>query len=226
MQAVIGVTDTAAAARYQVVQASLLNAAGRYVAPTKSSFSAAAAVMTPDSSQKQVARLDPAAATVIKATGAYPLTVPVYAAANPAINDKELRDDYANFITFAATAGQQPGTADGQLPDGYAPLPAAWKTQALNAAKKIRAGVSQPSPSQSPSSSASSSAPVPRTPAKPSSATSSKPSSAASAKPSPGPDTPADPQLGLFTALVPTGAALGVSAAVAVPLLSRFRRRL
>lgn len=226
MQAVIGVTDTAAAARYQVVQASLLNPAGRFVTPTKSSFSAAAAVMTPDSNQKQVLRLDPAAAGVAKAADAYPLTVPVYAAANPAIKDKALRSDYADFITFAATAGQQPGTADGQLPDGYAPLPSGWKTQALDAAQKIRAGVSQPAPSPAPSS-APSNGPAASTPANPSNtSSSSKPHSAPSATPGPGPDTPADPQLGLFTALVPTGAALGVSAAVAVPLLSRFRRRL
>lgn len=224
LQSVVGVTDTAAAARYQVVQASLLNAAGSYVAPTRAALAAAAAVMTADSSQKQVVRLDPTASAVTKAGAAYPLTVPVYAAVNPAMSDAALRADYADFISFAVTDGQTPGTADGQLPDGYAQLPSAWKKQALAAAKTIRAGgTATPSPSASPASTpAASSAPAPQ-PA--SSGKSAKPKPTPTPTPSPGPATPADPNVGIFTAVVPAGAAIGLATAGAVPLISRLRRR-
>lgn len=224
-QAVLGVTDTGAAARYQVLQASLLNAAGAYVAPTTESMKAAGALMTANPDQKQVVQLDPAAAAVTTATAAYPLTVPVYAAANPAMTSAQLRTSYADFITFAVTTGQTPGTGDGQLPEGFAPLPAAWKTQALAAAKKLRTGVAQPTPSPSPKPSSAPAAPAPSNAPAPSPSTPSS-TPTPSASPAPGPVTPDDPAVGAYQVLIPAGAAVGVSAAVTVPLLARFRRRL
>jgi hypothetical protein len=139
-QSVIGLTDTSAAARYQVVQASLLNPAGQYVAPTTTALGAAAEAMTADAKQKQVVRFDPTSSAAKGAKAAYPLTMPLYAAVNPQMSDAAVRKDYAAFITYAASDGQTVGTGDGQLPEGYAPIPAEWKTQALAAAAGIASG--------------------------------------------------------------------------------------
>lgn len=224
LQAVLGVTDTGAAAKYQVAQASLLNAAGEYVAPTRSSLKAAAAVMTADSAQAQVLRLDSESSAVQKAKAAYPLTVPVYAAVNPAMNDAALRSDYADFITFAVTDGQQPGTADGQLPDGFVPLPDAWKKAALAAATKIRAGV-QSSPTASPSSSPTATVAQPAVPSAPPASPSTTPTPSPTPSVVTPPPTPADPDLGPMTVVVPVTAGVGLVSAAAAPLLPLMRRR-
>jgi hypothetical protein len=227
LQAVAGLTDTASAAKYQVVQASLRNPAGAFVAPTSASLSAAAAAMTKNKSQSQVVGFDPTSAAAKKATAAYPLAMPVYAAVNPAMDGAELRADYAAFITYAVNGGQTPGTNDGQLPDGYAPLPAAWKTQAIAAAKAIKNGAwpTTPSPSPSPSgvptnrsTTTTTTQPTAGQPTNP--APSGAPSGALNGK-----ATPDDPKVGAFTAVVPGTAALGLAAALSVPLISRFRGR-
>lgn len=229
LQSVIGLTDTAAAATYQVAQAALLNPAGRYVAPTAASLSAAAAVMTASTGSKQVQQFDPGSAGAKAAKAAYPLAMPVYAAANPAMADAAVRADYADFIDYAATSGQRPGTDDGDLPDGYAPLPAGWRTQALAAAAAIKAGhwpataSTGSSTSASPgstSTAAAGAAPVTTATSKPSSAAS--PSAAAS--PAAG-ATPDDPAVTPLVAVVPGAAVLGLGAACGAPLVGRFRRR-
>lgn len=246
LQAVIGVTDTAAAAKYQVVQAALRNSAGKYVVPTVASMTAAATAMTKDAHQSQVVRLDPTSSKAKAATAAYPLTMPVYAAVNPAMSGSALRADYAEFITMAVTSGQTSGTEDGQLPPGYAPLPAAWKTQALAAASAIKNGKwpsSTTTPSASPSASASSrpsatsttsgssigSQPFPTgQPAASAGASASaeNPSASGSTAGSlSGTKTPDDPGLGALAAVVPASATVGIVAGIGVPLVSRFRRR-
>ena len=150
-QAVIGVTDTAAAARYTLFTAALRNPAGEYVTPTVTSMGAAASVMTAVAGQPQVMALDYASTAVKSAAGAYPLTVPIYAATNPAGGDAASRAAYAAFIKYAVGAGQVPGTDDGQLPDGYAPLPASWVTDAKKAADTIAAGpIPTPTPTATP----------------------------------------------------------------------------
>jgi hypothetical protein len=227
LQAVVGLTDTAAAARYQVVQASLRNPAGKFVGPTDAALSRAAAAMVKTAAQGQVVTFDPTSAVAKKATLAYPLTMPVYAAVNPAMEGAAVRADYATFIRSAVTTGQTPGEGDGQLPAGYAPLPASWKKQALTAAALIKAGGAV-TPSSTPSSSSTGGGTTA------SGTTGSGVPTGTSSNPAPsgdpagsltGASTPADPAVGVFAAVVPTGAALGLVAAVGVPLLSRFRRR-
>jgi hypothetical protein len=227
LQGVIGLTDTSAAAKYQVIQASLRNPAGTYVAPSSSTIAAAAAVMTKDPDQSQVVRLDPSSSSVRDATDAYPLALPVYAAVNPAMTGADMRADYAAFISYAAGDGQTPGTDDGELPDGYAPLPAAWKTQAVAAAAAIRAGASAtPSPSPTATSTSASTAgnggPVSASPT--STSTGPSPTGAPAGTLS-GSVTAADPGLGAMSAVIPATAAVGLAAALGVPLLSRLRRR-
>jgi hypothetical protein len=71
--------------------------------------------------------------------GAYPLTAVVYAAAS-LDQAKDARLDYAKVMRYAAGAGQTQGTAKGQLPYGYAPLPTALRTQATQAAARLEKG--------------------------------------------------------------------------------------
>ncbi len=101
---------------------------------------AAAQAMTADARQPQVLRFDAGSTQAKAAPDAYPLAMPIYAAARADIADKELRGDYADFIRYAVGAGQVPGLGNGELPPGYAPIPADWTAQALAAATKIAAG--------------------------------------------------------------------------------------
>ncbi|MFB2556204.1 hypothetical protein [Herbiconiux liangxiaofengii] len=233
-QRVIGLTDTAAAAKYQVVSASLRNPAGEFVTPDTQSLSAAAAAMTADPAQAQVYRFDPTSDQAKGAPSAYPLTLPVYAAVNPSMSDAAVRADYANFINYAATAGQEPGTALGMLPEGYAPIPAGWQEQALAAAARIAAGPAKPSAAPTPKPTAPAAATAPVAPA-------AAPAAAPAPAPAPAADpaatgtvatalvgkpTPADKQLGALSAAVPIALLAGLLAAFAVPVLTRIRRRL
>jgi len=139
-QSVLGLTDLGAAAQYQLYTAKLLNPAGEYVAPSVATLDAAIAAMTPSASHPVVKAFDPTSSAAKSARDAYPLAIPVYAAARSDIADKDLRTSYAAFIRYAVGAGQQPGNAEGQLPDGYAPIPTDWVAAATAAADKIAAG--------------------------------------------------------------------------------------
>ena len=243
-QGVIGLTTTASAARYQNVTASLKNPAGEFVAPTSASMQAAAAAMTPTTKQPKVLEYDPESSSAAAAGTAYPLTMPVYAALNPLQTDSMLRAKYSALITYGVTEGQAEGTAPGQLPVGYAPLPTSWVDQALLAATAIKDGVSPiAKASTAPASPATIAAPSPATPTKPRAVAGVAPATAAVAQPPTdqaatdptatgsvagplvGKPTPADPAIGLVAAAVPSGLLSGLLAAGAVPMISRLRRR-
>ena len=238
-QMVIGLTDTAAAAKYHVYTAALRNPAGSYVVPTTSTMSAAAAVMTPDPDQSQVLRLDYGAKAVQSAADAYPLTVPVYAATNPLGGDQASRQAYSAFVLYAVGDGQTVGTDDGELPAGYAPLAAAWRDAARSAARAIAAGppaVAAPDGSTTtptltaatvdPGAGRSPSGPTGASPAVGASAPlpSSPTATGDAAGALTGAPTPDDPSVGTSAATVPLSAAGGLAAAAAVPLLTRRRR--
>ena len=239
LQAVIGRTDTSAAARYQVVQASLLNPAGKYVTPTTTALTAAAAVMTANPTQKQVVGFDPTSSAAKGATAAYPLAVPIYAAVNPLMSDAAVRKDYANFITFAAGDGQTAGTGDGELPDGYAPIPASWKAQAVAAAAGITSGTPVATATPTASSSTTSTtqattvstaagvvqtAPAASATAAPTSASTDPAATGATAPGLTSGTTGADPSIGPIAVVVPVSAAAALAAALAIPPLTRRRR--
>lgn len=230
-QRVLALTTAPAAARYQTVTASLLNPAGQFVAPTETGMLAAAAAMTPSAAQPQVYEYDPAGTTAKAAATAYPLTMPVYAALNPAQTDAAQRAIYANLVRYAVSDGQKPGTDPGQLPPGYAPLPQGWVDRALAAASAIEQGLVAPAQQVAPS------APSP-------SVAGATPRAASAAQPQPqtvvavdptatgspagslmGAATPDDPDLPLGSAAVPAGLLSGLAAAAAVPMMSRIRRR-
>jgi hypothetical protein len=222
LQRVLGLTTTASAERYQVVSAALRNPAGEFVTPTVETLLAAAEVMTPDPAQSQVVRFDPASTAAKGATDAYPLTVPVYAAANPAMADASLRADYADFIRYAATTGQASGTADGQLPAGYAPLPEAWRSVARSAADAIQSGApGSPTPVPSPTGSLTT---LPLGGGSGGSGTGGSLDPSATGDPALellGNATPDDPDTGSLPAAIPISILAGLAAAVAVPILSR-----
>lgn len=247
-QKVLGLTDTASAAQYQVFTAALENPAGQFVVPTSDSMAAAAAAMTPDATQPHVVSFDPTSAQAKAAKNAYPLTVPVYAATNPKGGTAATRSAAAALIRYAAGDGQTPGTSLGQLPAGYAPIPAAWRAQALKAADTIAA--------QSPSGTETATAPptspsdttttppadhaqvpppsLPHTNLPPGASPSGGPSSTSGPSPSPsssgppapvvGAETPQDGSTGALGAAVPISAAGGLLAAALVPFVARPRR--
>jgi phosphate ABC transporter phosphate-binding protein len=83
---------------------------------------------------------------------AYPLTALSYALTTPATLDSAAANDYAQFLRYAAGAGQQPGTAPGQLPPGMAPLPDPLKAQTITTAATIQAQATPIPPISPPSS--------------------------------------------------------------------------
>ncbi|GAA0995178.1 hypothetical protein [Subtercola frigoramans] len=246
-QKVMGITSTASASKYQLFTAALRNPAGKYVTATTDSLAAAAAAMTPDTKQPQVVGFDPTSVSAKTAEAAYPLTMPVYAAVNPAMKDPaatdptSIRKDYAAFIRYAVGAGQAPGTALGQLPDGYAPIPDAWETQALAAATTIGGALpttATPTPSPSASSAAqattkplqsssagTSSSQVASVAAQPVATPTDPAPTGAAAAPLLGDPTPADPTSGALPAALPASIIAGLGFALAVPFVSRIRRR-
>jgi hypothetical protein len=238
LQRVLALTDAASAAKYQVVSASLRNAAGNYVSPTDESLLAAAAAMTA-TTQAQVYEYDPTGDAAKAAASAYPLAMPVYAALNPKQTDADLRADYATFIRYAATAGQIPGENVGDLPDGYAPIPKGWEAQALAAADVIQTGAlpATPTPVASvpvatvPAAAAPAAVPgaavvsTPVTSAVVPAAVTDPGATGTAASALVGPITPDDPDTGVISAAVPGGLLGGFGAAAIAPLFTRLRRK-
>ncbi|MFZ8757105.1 hypothetical protein ACO03V_06765 [Microbacterium sp. HMH0099] len=148
-QAVISLTDGAAAEKYQLVTAALRNPAGEFVLPTTEGLTAAASAMTATGSQPQVRSFAPTTDEAARAAGAYPLAMPVYAAASPYLGDAGVRSVYADFMRYAADQGQVPGVETGQLPAGYAPLPDSWRVQARAAATALENGLTAAAPTPS-----------------------------------------------------------------------------
>ncbi|MET8451443.1 hypothetical protein [Streptomyces sp. NPDC005209] len=137
------VTDTAAAARYGLQTAALLNSAGRYVAPTSDSLTAAAASAT---GSPAVAPVTASGAT------AYPLSMLVNAVARPGQLEAAERKSYAALLRYAADKGQRPGIEPGDLPLGYAPLNSAMRGRTLAAAKRLETYKGGPADDGSPTS--------------------------------------------------------------------------
>jgi hypothetical protein len=136
----MAITDAASAARYGLFTARLRNHAGEYVKPTTESLLAGAAAMVP-TDVADVRAIDPEK----NAAGGYPLTMVTYAAADTS-EPADARKDYANLLRYAAGPGQQPGEANGQLPEGYVPLPQDMREQTLRAADTLERWAVSPSP--------------------------------------------------------------------------------
>lgn len=230
-QRVLGISDAPASERYEVRVASLRNPAGEFVTPTTDALLAAAALMSPATDGSGVAGLDLGSAAARESKSAYPLALPVYAAADPALLSAPLRADYAAFIRYAVGVGQTPGFTLGQLPAGYAPLPSSWVAAGTAAAAAIERGPATPSPTPSaaaPAASASAPRSVSSVPAASTSTTAqpaATPAQGPRANALAGGATPQDPETGAIAVAVPSSLVAGALGAGAVPLVSRLRRR-
>jgi hypothetical protein len=219
---VIGISTVGSAAKYTTVTAALRNSAGNFVAPTSESMSAAVSAMTP-SKNSAVVEFDHGSSQAKSATNAYPLTMPVYAAINPLMSDATLRATYASLIRYAVQDGQVPGSDLGNLPQGYAPIPETWVTQAMNSASAIQAGIKPKAPVNVGS--------IPSVPYVPVSQPSLSTNlngviqgSGDIAVLTAG-STVADPNIGALSGVVPLSLLAGLASAFAVPVFTRARRR-
>lgn len=132
---VMSITDAGTAARFQLPTASLCDDSGaNCVGATLASLTKAAAAFEPTAIAGVVG---PGAADY--AGGAYPLTMPVYAAV--ATTDLAATDAnaYATLLDYVTGAGQTPGLDPGQLPPGYAPLTPQLTKQAAAVVAKLAA---------------------------------------------------------------------------------------
>ncbi|HEY0227939.1 MAG TPA: hypothetical protein VGC05_16465, partial [Mycobacterium sp.] len=148
-QVLIGLTDSADAEQYGLSSASLQlpNQPGVFGDPTVSAMDQAlSASGPPDALDKTIANIDFSKL----AAGAYPLTIPLYAAVN--LNSKTLDDtaraEYAHLMSFIATDGQIQGNSRGDLPPGYAPLTVAQAEQATMLAGFLDGSVNPNPPSE------------------------------------------------------------------------------
>lgn len=218
-QKAIAISTTGSAAKYQTLNAALLNPAGNFVAPSTASLSAATSAMTPTINSAVVGfAFDSPSA--LAAANAYPLAMPVYAALNPLMEDAPLRAIYADFIRYAVQSGQVSGSGIGQLPSGYAPIPATWVTQAMNSASAIQAGIKPTTPVNLGS--------IPQgnygssTTETQDDSTITGTGDTTSLKSEP---TAADPNIGALAGAVPLSLLTGLASGCAVPLFTRSRKR-
>jgi hypothetical protein len=135
---ILSITDSASASQYGIQMARLSRAGDdradrTFIAPDEAGLTAGVSAMAPGA-VSTVLEPNPQATT----PGAYPLTVLTYAAVSPLALDTAARQDFATFVDYATGPGQVVGRELGQLPLGYAPLPAALRAQAASAAKQIR----------------------------------------------------------------------------------------
>jgi len=145
----IALTDAASAHRYGLSTAKLVNPAGQSIAATTESITAGIAAMT-DSTFPGVKIFDPNTRTL----GAYPLSMPTYAAINVCATPKAELKDYAALLTYAIGAGQVVGDAKGQLPIGYVPVtetPAKATAAVITKLKAAAAGKGCPKAEAEPS---------------------------------------------------------------------------
>jgi hypothetical protein len=125
--------DTPDLAAYGLVAAQLCNdSASTCVGPTTASVSTALKTAVPDSAG--LLQVNPAK----PGNGGYPLVDVTYAAV-PTKQSAAALNDYADLIAYAAGAGQTPGSAPGDLPPGYLPLPASLQAQARAVVTRLRA---------------------------------------------------------------------------------------
>lgn len=217
---VIAVTTAASAAKFTTISASLRNSAGNFVSPTTETLSRAASAMT-TSDNLSVLEFDHESAEAKSATNAYPLTMPVYAALNPLMSDAPLRATYAGFIRYAVQSGQVLGSDIGNLPQGYAPIPDTWVTQAMNAASAIQAGIKPKTPVNISSIPAAPYIPIAKELSLNEVVQGSGDIAVLTSE-----STVPDPNIGALSGVVPLSLLTGLASAFAVPIFTRARKRI
>jgi hypothetical protein len=128
------VMDSGDSATYQLPTAALLNAAGRYVEPTKAAMAAALrSMVTAKNGITQQVNLNS------KNPAAYPLTMVVYAMVPTSGVSKADGALIARWLRYVVGAAQTPGQLPGQLAPGYLPLPQRLRAETLSVANKVAA---------------------------------------------------------------------------------------
>ena len=122
-RALVGIVDQGDAAAELFPTAALPNGAGRFVTPTTSNMTAALGELTSAGNGTQMVNPNG------KVKNAYPLTMVIYAVVPTSGTPHSKAAAIARFLDFAAGQGQNPGVQPGQLPPGYAPLPASMRAQ-------------------------------------------------------------------------------------------------
>jgi hypothetical protein len=129
MWTVAGMPDLAA---YGLISAAVCDPTGATCTqPSTDSVTAALNSATADSAG--LLQVNPATVP----SGGYPLTDVVYAAVATDQPASALAD-YASFIAYAAGQGQTTGSAPGNLPPGYLPLPASLQAQAQSVVTQLQ----------------------------------------------------------------------------------------
>ena len=107
--------------------ATFTDTSGRtFVAPTSAGLQAAAKLLTPDTTNGVWTLPYSSISTSTADNTAYPGSMLVYAAVpTKGLPSAALAKAYGEFLTFAAGPGQRPGTAQGDLANGYLPLTSA-----------------------------------------------------------------------------------------------------
>lgn len=231
-----GLSDTASSAQFGVSTASLRNADDQYVQPTNDSIGAAATHLAP-TAVKGVSQPD----VTVKDPAAYPLSLVTYAAVTTNTLPTAACSAYATLLDYAATDGQQSGTAVGQLPPGYVPLPTALRAETTQAARTVAACAKNVAPVDDPVDGPAD--PVPTDEAAPPPADTPPADAPADTDVSPAADAPVaapstaattpslaevsrtKPDPSAFAYLVPIALGIGVLALLAAPLAGLRRRR-
>ena len=231
-RALVTLLDQADSAAYLFPNAAIPNATGTYTEPTTGAMEAALRGMTnagDGTKQPNLASTDKAA---------YPLTMVIYAVVPTSGTSHAKAAGIAKFLDYAAGAGQHPGVLPGQLPPGYAPLPASLAAQTRKDAIAVlnQTGATTPKKNSNPGSGSGSGS------SSGSGSATGKPGSAAA--PTAGPSATANPGISLVNAsarpapftryIFPALLILGGLAALAgssmligsspVPLSARLRR--
>jgi len=137
-RALFAILDEADAAAFQLPVASLMNAAGRYVAPTSAGMAAALGEMkTAGNHVTQEMKFTVRRKDHKNIRSVYPLTMVIYAMVPTGGIPKTKAAKIAQWLDFVANQGQQPGYGPGLLPPGYLPLTAAMRAQTLKAANEV-----------------------------------------------------------------------------------------
>lgn len=136
--AIMSITDSATAAQYRLPTAVLCDDSGDHcVGADDASLTAAANRFVDEDGWSQPAEAD-------YKDGAYPLTLPVYAAVDATLPLAD-RTSYADALDYITTNGQRPGFEAGQLPPGYAHLTDALLDQAADGIAALRKPADKPS---------------------------------------------------------------------------------
>ncbi len=131
----IAITDTATAARWRVPTAILCNTEGDKCVEANSASLRKAA--------DRFSRDDDGWASpgpTDYASGAYPLTLPIYGAVDLTLPQSD-RAGYADAFDYLIGKGQKLGFDEGNLPPGYAPLTDTLRQQAVTAIAQLRKAV-------------------------------------------------------------------------------------